>query len=84
MADKKKQPEDRNKYKPGYDVQFIAEDIFKSAIGHFIVINSVFPTEEDILRFTEASIKAAIIFNENKRRFGIKDRITDSIGEEDL
>lgn len=87
MTDKKKQSEDRNKYKQGYDVQFIAEDIFKDAIGHFIATNSpqgtfVFPTEEDILKLTEASIKAAIIFNDNKHRFGIKDRIVDTLEEE--
>ena len=82
----KKHPEDKNRFRPGYDLQFIAENIFVAAMGHLLGNRAEkemkLSTETELLFVVEASIQAAIFFQENKGKFGIRDRITDSIGVE--
>lgn len=83
MADKKSQQEDKNKYKPGFEVQFIAENIFVASIGNSVKRDVagklILPTDQEVLEMVEMSIAAAKIFNENKKHYGIRDRFTDDL-----
>lgn len=81
MADKK--PKEKNVMKIGWELQFLAENIFVECMGHFIAGTCNVPTDEEVLKLVEASIRAAIIFDTNRRRFGLKDRVTDSVNEEE-
>lgn len=84
MAATNKHPEDKNRFRPGYDLQFIAENIFVAAMGHLIgnrMEKEMKLSTDTVLSVVEASIQAAMFFQENKEKFGIRDRIADSIGE---
>lgn len=83
MADKKPQAEDKNKFKPGFEVQFIAENIFVASIGNSVKRNAegklILPTDQEVCEIVEMSIAAAKIFQENKKHYGIRDRFTDDL-----
>ncbi len=87
MADKK--PKEKNVMKIGWELQFTAENIFVAAMGHYIADKAKeeerinIPTDHEVCKIIESSIRAAILFNENKKRFGIQDRCSDSVNEEE-
>ena len=84
MADMKKQPEDKNKFKPGWNLTFVAENILTAAIAQYLALHDGELPSEDILhRMTKSSVEASVFFDKHKRKYGIHDRITDSIGEEE-
>lgn len=79
----KKQSEDKNRFKPDFDIQFIAENIFVSSMGYMIAMGARTFSDETILEFVEKSIAAATLFTRHKGEFGIRDRVTDTIGDDE-
>lgn len=86
MADKTKaKQEDKNRMKPSWEVTFVAENILVQAFAIYIAQHDGEMPPEDVMhRMTKSCCEASIFFNANKRKYGIHDRITDSIGEDEL
>ena len=84
MAEKKL-PEDKNKYKVGFDVTFIAENIWTAAIAQYIALHDgTLPSEGILHTMVKSAVDGAIFFNQNKKKYGIHERLTDDLERMDV
>ena len=84
MADKPKKQEDKNKFKPGWELTFVAENILTAAIAQYLALhNGELPSEDILHKMTKSSVEASIFFDKHKKKYGIHDRLTDSVNEEE-
>ncbi len=85
MSEKTKKPaEDKNKFKPGFETTFIAENVWTAALAQYIALHEGNLPSEDILHtMAKSAVEGAIFFTAHKKKYGIHDRLTDSISEEE-
>ena len=79
MAEKKL-PEDKNKFKPGFDVTFVGENILTAALAQYIALHEGdLPSEEILHKMTKSAVDGAVFFSKHKKHYGIHERLTDDL-----
>ncbi len=82
MAEKK--PKDKNTLKPTWEITFVAENLLIQTLAIYIAHHDgELPSEEVLHKMTRSCVDGSIFFNNNKKKYGIHDRVTDNVSEED-
>ena len=80
----KEKQEDLNKFKPNWELTFIAENTWTASLAQYIAIHEGELPSEDILhKMMKSSVDGAIFFEKHKNSYGIHPRLTDSIEEKE-
>ena len=70
--------EDKNKFRPGFEVEFVSENILVQTLAHYIATHDGdLPSELILHKIMKACVDGALFFDMYKKKSGIGNRLID-------